>query len=301
MNTETPLALPERAVSAAEVQALADGSDTALEELRAAMVAQFSQGARAIRLRGLDPVRLGEDGMAAALLRIGRWLGEPSLQSPAGELVARVEQRADDPQARGTSSALELRAHTDLHDILALACVRPAAAGGESFLVSAADLHRRLLASAPQHLPALYAGWYFGTNPVLQSVHRVSPAKVPVFLRQAGTVQACCNPYFLRAAAAARGEPLPAELAEALDALQAAAEGVAADTQFLLDAGDALVWHNWSWLHGRRAFTGDRPRLLLRLWLRSGLCGPTDARLTERGAWIDEDHRLTAERGMRAA
>ncbi|WP_255504874.1 TauD/TfdA family dioxygenase [Novosphingobium sp. EMRT-2] len=71
--------------------------------------------------------------------------------------------------------------------------------------------------------------------------------------------------------------------------------------QFRLSPGDVVLWHNWSWLHGRTAFEDDpeQRRLLLRLWLRSDLCPPADIRFAERSVTIDDDHERTRREGMR--
>lgn len=268
-------------------------------DLRAKLIDCFTTGPRAVLLRGLD---VGDEAeLAATLLETGTWLGTPSLQSPGGELVAQVEHLPGDVQKRGTHSDSELVAHTDLHDILALACVRPAEQGGDSFLVSATELYERI---AQEHLPALREGGPMGTNPVLRSLEPVSPGPVPVFLPEpvSTRMQCCANGYFLRTGAELTGRPLHASLVAALDALKAAALDLARERTFRLEPGDVLLWHNWSWLHGRTAFTDtrDQRRLLLRLWLRSDLI-PRDPRLADLARRIDADHELTRAKGLRAA
>lgn len=291
-------------LGASDLAALAAGDETQLAGLRERLADIFSRGPRAAIVRGLDPAIMGEDGYASALLRIGSWLGTPSPQSPQCERVARVEHLPGDLQKRGTHSDGELVPHTDLHDVLALACVRAAADGGDSFLVPAGELHDRIVQHAPQHLAALHMGYFMGTNPVLQSAEPVSREPVPVFLPEPGLarVQCCANGYFLRMAALSRGEDLPVALVEALDALKAVAGELARERSFRLAPGEILLWHNWSWLHGRTAFTDapGQPRLLLRLWLRSDLIA-RDPRLADLARRIDADHQRTHEMGLRAA
>lgn len=294
-------AVPRRSLSAGERHAFAAGDEAALAQLRADLRAAFGQGARAIVVETGDPSVVGEDGFAARLLMMGRWLGTPSIQSPQGEHVARVERRPGDAQARGTHSDLELAPHTDLHDILALGAVREAMRGGDSFLVRAVDLHEAVRQRMPHHLPALRQGYFFGTNPVLRSRAPVSADRVPVFAGEGDGVQCCFNPYFLQAAAQARGEALPPAFADAVTDLRALALELATTAQFRLSPGDVVLWHNWSWLHGRTAFEDDpeQRRLLLRLWLRSDLCPPADIRFAERSVAIDDDHERTRRKGMR--
>lgn len=287
-----------------EADALMRGDEAALGGLREDLLRVFRSGPRAVVVTGLDPDVLGEARFAQTLLQMGSWLGTPAIQSPAGETVARVERRAGDAQARGTHSDSELNAHTDLHDILALATIRTAQHGGDSFLISAADLYAAMQQTAPDMLEPLYEGYWFGSNPALHSDDPVSVGKVPVFVRCGQQVQCCFNRYFLGAAAQARGEALPHDLATAINALQRTATMLAGKALFKLERGDVVFWHNWSWLHGRTAFAdgeGDADRagrLLLRLWLHSDLIKPLDPRLAERGKAIDRDHRRAMLEGM---
>lgn len=264
------------------------------------MRAAFTDGPRAILVRGLSVESCGEQAFADGFAAIGNWLGTASPQSIAGELVARVEARSDDPQRRGTHSEDELQPHTDLHDILALGCVRQAASGGQSFLVAGEALRRRMALDHPHSLAVLEEGYYFGTNPALHSSQPVSKSKVPVFgaAQEGGFV--CWNGYFLHAAAASRGEAIPPELDDALARLRGVAADLAAINSFPLVPGDMLFWHNWSWLHGRTAFKDDpaAPRLLLRLWLRSQIVPRPDV-LAQLAARIDADHILTSALGYR--
>nr|WP_253951158.1 TauD/TfdA family dioxygenase [Novosphingobium sp. SG751A] len=278
-----------------------DGREEALADLRDDITANFARGPGAILLRGLDPAALGEVRFASVLARIGGWLGTLAIQSPQGERVARVERRGDDPAARGTHSDLELRPHTDLHDILALGCFRAAATGGESLLLSARDLYGALLDEAPQHLPALAKGYYWSTNPALASRQRLRPRLPILFMPQSGRrAQVAFNGYFLRRAAHERGEDLSPVLAAAIECMEAVAGRLAARNLFDLMPGDMLFWHNWSWLHGRIPFAdrAGHSRLLLRLWIRSALAPRADPGLLELGQRMDEDHRLTAQMGI---
>lgn len=289
-----------------EADALQRGDEAALGGLREDLLRVFRSGPRAVVVAGLDPDLLGEEQFAQILLLMGSWLGTPAIQSPAGETVARVERRSGDAQARGTHSDSELNAHTDLHDILALAAVRTAQHGGDSFLISAAELYAAMQQMAPELLEPLYEGYWFGSNPALHSDNPVSVAKVPVFVRCGQQVQCCFNRYFLGIAAQARGEPLPHDLATAVDALQRTAAVLAGKALFKLERGNVLIWHNWSWLHGRTAFAGEEGdvaadrvgRLLLRLWLHSDLIKPLDPRFAQRGPAIDRDHRRAMLEGM---
>lgn len=286
---------PIRPLTTGEVQALLDGREDALADLRDDMTANFARGPGAILLRGLEPDMLDETGFAAAFARLGNWLGTLAIQSPQGERVARVEQRPDDPARRGTYSDAELRPHTDLHDILALACYRAAASGGESLLLSARDVCRAARQETPSLLPELTCPYHWGGNPALQSSGKARP-KVPILLLPTDAEcgpQLAYNGYFLRRGALEQGEEPPPAI-NAFDRLTARMAGQAT---FTLMPGDMLFWHNWSWLHGRTPFTdrAGHSRLLFRLWIRSALPPRADPALLELGLRIDEDHRITRQ------
>jgi hypothetical protein len=192
----------------------------ALAELRADLRAAFTDGARAIVVETGDPSVVGEDGFAERLLMLGRWLGTPSIQSPQGELVARVERRPGDAQARGTHSDLELAPHTDLHDILALGTVREAA-GRDSSRPRGGPARRGPAADAAS-LPALREGYFFGTNPVLRSRAAVSASEVRFSRAMAMGCNAASTPISCKPPRA-RGEALPPDLAAAVTDLRALA------------------------------------------------------------------------------
>ena len=281
---------PIRPLTTGEVQALLDGREEALADLREEMTANFARGPGAILLRGIDPDIFGEGRFASALARIGGWLGSLAIQSLQGERVARVERKPGDPTARGTYSDTELRPHTDLHDILALACHRAAASGGESLLISARDFYAAVRNEAPDLLAVLLRPYVWGGNPALQSANRPRP-RLPILFppEAAHGAQVAYNGYFLR-----RGGEAATDVLARFDAL---AQRLADPTLFNLKPGDMLFWHNWGWLHGRMPFVDreDRPRLLFRLWIRSVIAPRADPALVELGRRMDEDHKITSQ------
>jgi hypothetical protein len=212
----------------------------------------------------------------------------------------RVERQTGNPEARGTLTDQELRPHTDMHDILALASVHIAREGGESMLVNVAELHSELAIRYRESLAPLQRGYWFGTNPMLGSADPLSKARVPLIDATCGRPMACYNGYFLRQALAQRGEELDPDLARAVEAMGEVAMELAMRDLFVLQPGEALFWHNWSWLHGRTAFhgaPGDPGRLLLRLWLRSTLADPVHPEFKARAEIIDRDHQRMMEKG----
>lgn len=304
----------ERRLTPEEVAALVSAADAtadhAPEEARRADFAAppiaalgealrhaLHHGRGAMLLTGIDLASVGEDRFARIFWGLGTHLGEGAIQGPEGDRIARVEKAAN-PTGRGTLSDVELGPHTDMHELMALACVRPAAAGGESLVVSAPAVHDRIAATAPEHLPALYEGYWTGINPVVGGARPVSDLKLPVFSFAGERLSCSYNRYFHGAAAQARGEALPDALSAAFAAFDAAAASEGLGARIMLQPGEMLFWHNWSCLHARTAFR-DAPggrRLLLRLWLHADGGRPVHPAVAERARTIDADHRAAWRR-----
>jgi hypothetical protein len=287
---------PANAATAAEFSAPALAP--LIRELRHAVM----HGAGAMILAGLDADALPAGALDRIFWGLGTRIGTASIQSPAGEWIARVEQCDDNPEGRGTLTDAELRPHTDMHEVLALACIREAAEGGESLLVSAAALHEAVGRRSPAALAALEQGYYAGINEAVGSDRPVSAEKVPVFSTTGGKLSCCYNRFFMQSAAKLRGEALPADLAAALAILDEEASRPGLGFRFRLRPGDMAFWHNWTCLHARTAFRdeGANRRLLLRLWLNVAPGRPVDPRVAARAAAMDADHRA-AQAGRRAA
>jgi hypothetical protein len=183
---------------------------------------------------------------------------------------------------------VELRSHTDFHEILCLACVRRAASGGESGLASSLAVHNALLETRPDLMPALYEGFrqeWAGEQPV-------SAGNIPIFCRVGDKVSCYYHPLALLNAAKALGVALPAQLAEGLEVFRTLADGAELKTQFMLEPGEILFWHNFLLLHSRQAFQ-DAPgakRLLLRLWLNVPHGRPMHPAYTGRAHAMDHEH-----------
>jgi hypothetical protein len=259
-------------------------------------------GAGATILTGLDADTLPAGALDRIFWGLGTRIGTASIQSPAGERIARVEQSDHNPEGRGTLTDAELRPHTDMHEVLALACIRDAVEGGESLLVSAAALHEAVGRRSPAALAALAQGYYAGINEAVGGARPVSAEKVPVFSTTGGKLSCCYNRFFMQSAARLRGEALPADLAAALAILDEEASRPGLGFRFRLRPGEMAFWHNWTCLHARAAFrdAGANRRLLLRLWLNVAAGRPVDPRVAARAAAMDADHRA-AQAGRRAA
>ena len=240
----------------------------ALADLMAAARDVVLNGRGAVILSGLDVEGLPLEDFERIYWYLGTYLGNGVIQSGKHDLVGRVRHETDS-RARGYTTDVELRPHTDYHEILSLACYQKASEGGESGLASALAVHNILLEERPDLLETLYAGYYngipyrFGVN---DSPH--SQRKVPFYSSTDGKVSVFTL-SFPRDAAAQRGEAVPEKLIEADTAMREIARREDIQARFMLEPGEMVFWNNRINFHARSRFTNvpGHERLLLRLWI----------------------------------
>jgi hypothetical protein len=249
---------------------------------------EIMQGKGAIILGGLDISAMPLDDFSRLYWGLGTHLGKAAVQNGARERLCHVRKEEHNPAGRGYLMDIELRSHTDFHEILSLASVRNAAQGGASGLVSSLAIHNVILDEAPHHLPALYEGFYHHTPGTAET-----PAeKIPVFCNVEGTVSCYFHPLFQHAAAKQLGVELPAALAQAQEFFQSVAARKDMRADFMLEPGEMMFWHNFTVLHSRTAFTdtAEQKRLLLRLWLHVPQGRAMHPSFVERAYAIDRAH-----------
>ncbi|MDB5685008.1 MAG: hypothetical protein JWM75_2706, partial [Sphingomonas bacterium] len=228
---------------------------------------------------------------------LGTHLGQGAIQGPAGDWVAHVHKDENNPTGRGTLTDVELRPHTDFHEIMSLGAVSRPISGGASALVSATAIRDAIAAERPELLAALYEGYYYGINEAVGGEQPLSAAKVPLFSEQDGRLSCLCNGYFMATGAKRRGESLPAELVEALACFNEVAMRDDIVLRFMLAPGEIVFWHNWTLLHARESFV-DAPgskRLLTRLWINVPGGRAVHPEIAERARLFDRDHHRAAE------
>ena len=204
-------------------------------------------------------------------------LGEPIQQNDEGSRFVIVRDEGQRMAAGGryhkSNEGGEL--HTDAPQFEApprfvgLQCIRPAAEGGASKLVSAHAIHNALLAEAPELLELLYQPFHFHRQPTSRTVHAPvfswDPAMRELRVRYLGD--------YVRSGQRLVGKPLDGTReGEALDALdRLLADEARFAVEFALGAGDVLVLENHRIFHGRSAFRDhddDRPRREMnRIWV----------------------------------
>jgi hypothetical protein len=252
------------------------GTDFPLPGLGGRLAGAYEQvraGRGFVVLRGLPVDGLSLEEFTAAVWGIGTRFGYPLSQNAQGELVSYVvDATGIDATPRMYRSNLELRLHTDVTAMIALACWQPAQEGGESFLASAATIHDEIARRAPHLLEPLYRGYHYhrlgeegpGEPPV-------TPYRMPVFAIRNGRLSCRYQRAGIAAGERAVGHTLSDLDLEAFDLFDAVARAPENRLAFALDRGDMVVVNNYTVLHARTKFTEfaepERRRRLVRLWL----------------------------------
>ena len=242
-----------------------DFDDPAIAALMDDVRERIDAGPGAVILTGLDVAALGEERFARIIVGLSAHLGALAPQSPRRDRIGYVRNEADNPDARGYQSDVELAPHTDFHEILLLAAVSPAAEGGLSGLVSMAAIHDILAREQPDALELLAEGYPHDTT----GEGLLSDGPMPVLVEAGGLVSGYAQGLFMFSAARTLGEEVPPRLIEAMRAYAEIAQRPGVIVRFMLQPGEIMLWHNFRVLHARTAFRDDatRRRLILRLWI----------------------------------
>ena len=190
--------------------------EAAYEEVRA------GRGFVVVRDLPLDSL----DGFIAAVCEVGKHFGQQLSQNAQGELVGHViDATSEDPTPRMYRSNLELRPHSDITAMIALACWEKAKQGGESVVVSGVTVHddpEAILPVAEDLIRFLDQG---AGVLVLTDIYGATPSNIASRILKPGKVEGIAGvnlPMLIRALTY-REEPL-GELLE--KALTGATEGV---------------------------------------------------------------------------
>jgi len=225
-------------------------------------------------LRGLPVDTYDQEFAAAIFCGIGAHLGAARSQNAAGHILGHVRNTGadpNDPKARIYQTNARQSFHTDSADVVGLLCLREAAEGGDSLLVSAETIYNRMRADAPDLLDLLFdpiATDRRGEIPEGMAPFMTIPplswhdGKLTVFYQRQYIDSAQRFPEAMRLT--------PAHVA-ALDMFDALANDPDLHLSMRLRPGDMQFVYNHAQLHDRTAFTDapdpDKRRHLLRLWL----------------------------------
>ncbi|MGE0800105.1 MAG: TauD/TfdA family dioxygenase [Lautropia sp.] len=248
--------------------------------LSPALTARLEAAAREVRdghgfvvLKGLPTEGLDIEQYGMAVWGIGLHFGSALSQNAQGERLTHVvDATGDDPTPRMYRSNLELRPHTDITAMIALASWNRSQSGGASVVTSAVTVHDEIRRRAPHLLAPLYRGYHYhrlgeegpGEAPVTER-------RVPVFANRNGQIS--CR--YLRSGIVggqnALGQPVGEEDRAAMDLFDAIAADPANRLAFFLERGEMIVINNYTVMHARTRFVNypepERRRQLVRLWL----------------------------------
>lgn len=261
----------------AELEGLAgDGSAgdcPRIDDLGARLSARLEDGPGILRLRGLRADAHDEETLTRMLLRFARSLGTPVSQNVDGDRVFRVADAGlaqSDPRSRGPVSRNALTFHSDRADVIGFLCVRPAAEGGDSIVVSAAAIHNRIARDRPELLAELYRPFYWQRHNI-DTANERPWYRMPVFAREGGRFAVTLMQVLIERAHRSPELPglTPAQR-RALETVQELAADHAFQLRFRQEPGELLLLNNYVTLHSRTAFSdppGAPGRLILRVWI----------------------------------
>jgi hypothetical protein len=263
-------------------------TDPVLLKVAADISEAIMHGRGAIVLSGFDMGTHSLKDYERIYWALGTQLGTPVVQSYRQDLIGYVQKEAENPTGRGYLMDVELRPHTDFHEVMSLSSVRTAPEGGESGVVSSLGVHDIILKERPDLLPALYEGFYHASG-----AETVSPAKVPIFARVDGKLSCYYHGLFIHRAAKILKVDVPADLKEAMEFMGSVTLRPDVRAFFVLEPGEMLFWNNFTALHSRETFHDgpDQKRLLLRLWIHPDHGRPMPDVFRERALLMDEEHR----------
>jgi hypothetical protein len=238
----------------------------------ARLAGELSDGRGFGLLRGVPVAGLTERQCEILAVGIGGHVGRVVPQ-PAGVPVVHVRDQGVDP-AEPTSRSFEHRGrlgfHSDPTDVVALLCIRPAASGGLSSVVSAVAVHNEIVREHPDLAEVLYQPWWrdhrSGDGPD-------SFYTSPVYAVDGhGRLTANYGPDYIRSAQ--RGAHVPRLTAPQLAAM-ATLDRLHDDPDVVLtmdlQPGDMQFLNNHVTMHSRSEYRDHpdpaRRRDLLRLWL----------------------------------
>lgn len=237
---------------------------------------ELRSGRGFVLIRGLARDAYSDDDLARVYCGLGAHLGDVIPQSGNGEILGHVMNVADkvDTPVRGYRTAQSMNMHSDGHDVVSLLCLREAKSGGASRIASAAAVHDRMIATAPDLARVLYEGM-----PIMRSTldaergdgHVVTPHDVALFARANGEFSSCVHVAQTRDAARAGHFTMTAEQEAALTMFCE----LSSSAEFYLDMnigpGDIQFLNNRLIVHGRTPYEDHdeigRRRHLLRLWM----------------------------------
>jgi len=235
---------------------------------------ELADGRGFVLVRGLPVARWGDERSALVFWGLGRHLGEPGAQNPADELLGHVidmGEEAANPFVRRYRTAGDIAYHCDLADVVGLLCLRAAARGGASRIVSSVSVFDTLLAARPDFVPRLFEPFRLDTRDD-GGGHGPQWVDVPPCRYAGGRLRTFYHSDYFRSVVRHAGvPPFSDEERAVLDRYEEIAASPDLHLDMHFEPGDVQLVSNHTVLHARAAYEdGPGPaqrRHLLRLWL----------------------------------
>lgn len=229
---------------------------------------QLRSGRGFVLLGGLPVGDWSADEAKAFMSALGAQFGILGQQNPSGDVIAEVRNTGGalvNPAARNYITDREFKPHCDAADLLGLLCIRSAAHGGQSRLISSVSLFNLLLEERPDLARRLF-------EPVLLDLMDEQPDGFDPVARLApaafadGRLSTFYISDYFRSAVRHPGFERDAIEAELLDCYDRLTVDARLELRFDLVPGDLLLDNNHLMPHARDAFADEpgRDRLLLR-------------------------------------
>ena len=139
-------------------------------------------------------------------------------------------------------------------DIVGLLCLRRAASGGLSSVVSAVTVHNEILKRHPEYLEPLYRGFHYIRREAALTESPVTPHRLPVFGARDGLISVRLIRNQINAACTKTGIPLKPIERSALDLFDELAQDPDIHLDMDLEVGDIQFCNNYVTLHSRTSY-----------------------------------------------
>jgi len=234
---------------------------------------ELTQGRGLLLLRGFPVGDYDVDDMGRMFMGLGAHFGYAVSQNNLGEKLGHVVNVGDkDRRERAYRNSRGLSLHTDRCDDIGMLCLQKACSGGESGYASALTIHNEILATRPDLLAPLYAGFRlhrFGEQPPGEPP--ITRLRVPIFSLEDGYFNVVYIRGYIDLAVDEGLYALDEKSRQALDYFDEVANRPDIRLDVMLQPGDGMFTNNCLLLHRRTAFEDcEEPGLkrhLLRLWL----------------------------------
>ena len=239
-------------------------------------------------IQGLDPEAISESDAEIVAWGLCNYLGRPIRQGINHDrrlfTVADKGAANTDPTRIGASPERS-RKHSDNGcleprppNYLGLFCVRSAAEGGDSTIISARTIYDTVARERPDILPLLFKTYHFRAPQAHVWPSRGATVQKPIFDTNSGELRIHYARVMIEPGMEMAGTPLSEDERAALDYLDEVVERPDLNFRHVLQPGQMLVLNNRVLLHGREAFPPGTSggRTLKRLWMWRRHIGPGD-------------------------